>query len=149
MEVLLSQPYRLRQALRRCCSRILLSLSEGNWVEYNALRAYEDDQESTGNTTRSRKHKKQGRRGGGKTKPPKKYLVPPMQYVKSATISSAVCGVLLQACESIRDYALQGECRASADISADSDALLCPHGALDVFVPGRCRGYVSQLWCFA
>ena len=55
--------------------------SDGNWLEYDELRAYEDDKEEASNSNRSRKHKKQGRRRGGKPKLPKKYLVPPMQYV--------------------------------------------------------------------
>ena len=60
---------------------IIILLSDGNWLEYDELRAYEDDKEEASISNRSRKHKKQGRRGGGKPKLPKKYLVPPMQYV--------------------------------------------------------------------
>ena len=50
--------------------------ADGNWVEYDELKAYEDGQSESG--PRSRKHKK-GRKGRGQAKPPKKYLIPPMQ----------------------------------------------------------------------
>ena len=60
---------------------ITVRLSDGNWLEYDELRAYEHNKEEASSSNRSRKHKKQGRRGGGKPKLPKKHLVPPMQYV--------------------------------------------------------------------
>ena len=50
--------------------------ADGNWVEYDELKAYEDGQSESG--PRSRKHKR-GRKGRGQAKPPKKYLIPPMQ----------------------------------------------------------------------
>ena len=59
---------RARQTHGRC--------ADGNWVEYDELKAYEDGQSESG--PRSRKHKK-GRKGRGQAKPPKKYLIPPMQ----------------------------------------------------------------------
>lgn len=86
------------------CAGTMLALThdhvpplDGNWVAYEELRAYEDDKEDSANATRSRKHKKQGRRGGGKLKPPKKYLVPPMQYVNEVPSH----GILLSACNRV------------------------------------------------
>jgi hypothetical protein len=84
--------------------------ADGNWIEYDELRAYEDEREEASNTTRSRKHKK-GRKGGGKIKPPKKYLIPPMQYApppkqraRKSTRASSGRARLRRSCDRARSH---------------------------------------------